>query len=290
MKKATVHSCRSTSKDMISLFFVEFVLFSFIGWIYECVFCMVKEHHWENRGFLFGPVCPIYGVGAVSTLLLFGTGDMPLWGVFLICAGGSVILEYGTSYILEKRFHALWWDYSDMPLNINGRICLPGTIGFGVAGVLIRCYIAPVSERVQALVPPVVAEIVALFLMAVFAADLALTVENLKQLTAKIISIEEEFNERMQAAYETASAAPQAAKQLAAEYAAKLPRLQKRSIRSIRRFSRRFTPPSRMQLAELIRSAASGIRSQGKQLTARIRPEEKNGNTAVKKTEKETEI
>lgn len=278
-----------TEEDMISLYFVEFILFSFIGWIYECLFCMIKEHHWENRGFLFGPVCPIYGVGAVSTLILFGTGSMPLWGVFLVCAGGSIVLEYGTSYLLEKRFHALWWDYSDMPLNINGRICLPATLGFGITGVLIRHFVAPLSERVHAMMPPFAAEIAALILMGIFAADLALTVESLKQLTAKIIQIEEEFNERMQAAYETAATAPQAAKTLAAEYAARLPRLQKRTIRSIKRFSRRFTPPSRAQLAEMIRQGAAGIRTQGIQLASKVLPGERKTEEEKKSGEETAE-
>ena len=115
---------------IFSLYFVYFIEASFIGWVWECTYNAVKQHRWENRGFLFGPVIPIYGVGTVGMMIIvrllptLAADDVSLWKVFLISVVGSAILEYLTSYFMEKLFHAVWWDYSDMPLNIHGRICL----------------------------------------------------------------------------------------------------------------------------------------------------------------------
>ena len=144
----------------ISLLFLWFMIFSLFGWIYECIFCTIKNGHWENRGFLFGPICPIYGVGAVSVITLFGLlfrtdEPLPLWEVFLISMIGSAILEYATSFLLEKIFHAIWWDYSNIPLNINGRICLPASLGFGVLGVLIYRFVLPVVMRLSGHIPDI---------------------------------------------------------------------------------------------------------------------------------------
>ena len=142
---------------MLPYYINEFVVFSFLGWIYESIFCTIRKHHWQNRGFLFGPVCPIYGSCVVLGDLFFrmlsertgmARAAVPLWGVFLAGTLGSALIEYVTSYVLEKRFHAMWWDYSHLPLNLHGRISLFTSLGFGAAGVLIFHFVLPVSERI----------------------------------------------------------------------------------------------------------------------------------------------
>ena len=97
---------------MISRLFVCFIVYGFLGWIYESIFCILHDKSWENRGFLYGPCIPLYGVGAVVAQILFV--DAPLgklqtsyFAIFMICAIGSFILEYGTSYVLEKKFIGL---------------------------------------------------------------------------------------------------------------------------------------------------------------------------------------
>ena len=118
----------------VSRFFVWFVIYGCMGWIYETVYCIIKSGKWENRGFLYGPMCPIYGVGALGISVVYeylrseGGGQPPWWQVFVIAFLGSMVLEYSTSWLLEKLFHAYWWDYRDSPLNINGRICLPASL------------------------------------------------------------------------------------------------------------------------------------------------------------------
>ncbi|MBO5565244.1 MAG: putative ABC transporter permease [Lachnospiraceae bacterium] len=192
----------------IAKYFVEFIVYSFLGWIWECTYCSIKTGHWDNRGFLHGPVVPIYGTGAVlcslgfGSLHLFGSSPMPLWQVFVICSVGSAILEYSTSYFLEKRFHAVWWDYSDVPLNLHGRICLPATLTFGLVGVLLVRFVIPFSETVKIQIPGLLAEVLALFFMGILSSDLVLTVQSLTDLAAKLDAAEEEFNATMEARYE----------------------------------------------------------------------------------------
>ncbi|MBP3736781.1 MAG: putative ABC transporter permease [Lachnospiraceae bacterium] len=192
---------------VISQYFVEFILYSFLGWIWECTYVSFRTGHWDNRGFLHGPVCPIYGTGAVLASICFGSfhilgsSSSPIWQVFLISAAASFVLEYSTSWLLEKRFHAVWWDYSDMPLNIHGRVCLPATLAFGIAGVLIVRFVIPVVEEVKAFIPPLLSEAGALFFMAILSSDLVLTVQSLTDLAAKLDAAEKEFNDTMEARY-----------------------------------------------------------------------------------------
>ena len=191
----------------VSNYFLWFLFFSLLGWVYECIFCTVKGGHWENRGFLFGPICPIYGCGGVLVLLVFGNltpsdVSLPLWAVFLISLVGSAIMEYITSYVLEKLFHAIWWDYSNVPLNINGRICLPASIGFGVVGTVLYQFVLPLVNKVTINIPSPVSEPLALLLMAFFGADIALTVSTLTSLVATIERFEEEVNVRAEEAYQ----------------------------------------------------------------------------------------
>ena len=199
---------------MIAKYFVDFIIFSFLGWIYECIYCSCRTKHWQNRGFLFGPICPIYGSGAVAGMIIFGAlpvfrdTPVPIWKIFLISAAASAILEYATSYVLEKLFHAVWWDYSKVPFNLHGRISLPTTTGFGLAGILIVKFLLPFVENLQAGISVMTSEILSLLLMAMLAADLALTVSSLTQLLQRIEAAQQEFNEKMENSYQIAQQGP----------------------------------------------------------------------------------
>ncbi|MCR4797802.1 MAG: putative ABC transporter permease [Lachnospiraceae bacterium] len=210
---------------IISSYFIRFIIFSFMGWIYECTYCTVKTGHWENRGFLFGPICPIYGVGATITMIIFNElpfftgGETIWWKIFLVCAIGSAILEYSVSYVLEKRFHAMWWDYSQVPLNVNGRICLPATLSFGVAGVVIVKWFFPWILQYFAMgdAHPVINEIISLALMMVLGMDLALTVASLTSLLRVLDEAQDKFDERMEASVEKVASAPAMIKEKVSE-------------------------------------------------------------------------
>jgi uncharacterized membrane protein len=123
---------------------------------------------------------------------------IPMWMIFLICSIGSAILEYATSYVLEKIFHAVWWDYSDMPLHLNGRICLPASVGFGVAGILVTRFLVPFVLTHSSSTPSNLSQFLALFFMFLFGADMALTVASLSSLIEKMEGAQEIFDDKME--------------------------------------------------------------------------------------------
>ena len=163
---------------MICSCVIYFAIFSVAGYFYECLAMTVWAGKWDNRGFLFGPAIPIYGAGALFGTVLFEkfyTDYTPL-SVFLISMFVSALMEYVVHYLLEQMFHAYWWDYSKAPLNINGRICLPASIGFGVAGLLIVYMFNPLVIPFLKNIDPLWNQFLALVITALFAADTTLTV------------------------------------------------------------------------------------------------------------------
>ncbi|MFV0528918.1 MAG: putative ABC transporter permease [Lachnospiraceae bacterium] len=128
-----------------------FFIYSFIGWLWETFFVYVKSKKLVNRGFVTGPVCTIYGVGAVVLYLVL----KPLMGnPLLIFLGGVVlatVLEYVTSVLMEKLFHTSWWDYSEDRFNFQGRICLGASMGWGVAAVILLWILQPFVDSVVVL-------------------------------------------------------------------------------------------------------------------------------------------
>lgn len=125
------------------LTFLLFIIYSFLGYLLEVVYCSFYSKKLVNRGFLFGPYCPIYGIGAILILLTLNRyyRDPIVVFVFGIIITSSI--EYYTSYLLEKFFHNKWWDYSARRYNLNGRICLFNALAFGVGSCLIIYFIHP---------------------------------------------------------------------------------------------------------------------------------------------------
>ena len=208
---------------VIAQYFVEFMFYSFLGWVWESIYCTVKEKKWADRGFLFGPICPIYGSCVVVASAVFSSIDalnspnFPIWGIFILCYIGSAVAEFATSWVLEKRFNARWWDYSELPLNIQGRICVPVSIAFGLAGVAVVKFLIPAIEGVHEVVSPVVYEVLAIILAAIFGADFALTEASLSALLKDVKQMHEEFNLKAQERYEKVAAAPKVIEQKIAE-------------------------------------------------------------------------
>ena len=131
-----------------SFYFLLFMIYSFLGW---CIEMMERGIHYRritNRGFLIGPYCPIYGYSAIIMIFLltpFVTNN-PIF-TFLICSIICAIIEYGTSYAMEKIFQARWWDYSDRKFHINGMICLGNLIAFGMLSMILLNYLNPKIEQ-----------------------------------------------------------------------------------------------------------------------------------------------
>ena len=160
---------------MLEYPFLWFLFYSFAGWVYESILVSVSERRLVNRGFLNGPICPIYGCGAVLAIVLLHDLHNP-FAVFLISSIGACILEYVTSWGMEKLFHARWWDYSHRRFNIQGRICLLGAIVFGLLGVLITDVIQPEVNRITQMIPLPVVHWMCVIFMAFIVVDTIITV------------------------------------------------------------------------------------------------------------------
>ena len=184
---------------MVSLYMIYFSLLSVVGYFYECIAMTFWAGKWDNRGFLFGPAIPIYGTGALLGTLLFTyiyTDYTPLT-VFLVSMAASAVLEYVVHYVLEKIFHAYWWDYSSSPLNLNGRICLPASIGFGIAGLLIVYGINPVLLPLLGKIDIELRQFLAMLCVMLFSADTTLTICVLSSFIRRVENLDSHFNDYM---------------------------------------------------------------------------------------------
>ena len=127
----------------LKIYIMLFFIYAFGGWILECTLGIIQKRKFINRGFLIGPYCPIYGVGVVIVSLLLSRFYNNIVLLFIFSTILCGFLEYITSYIMEKWFHARWWDYSKNKFNINGRVCIGTLIPFGIICVAIISYANP---------------------------------------------------------------------------------------------------------------------------------------------------
>lgn len=162
------------------------IIYSFIGWCCECVYCSVRQGKVVNRGFLYGPFCPVYGFGALAVIYCLDYIPHTISCVFV---GGMLItsaLEYVTSAIMEWLFQAKWWDYSDHRFHIHGRVCLLNSTLFGILCLVVMFDLHPF---VQSIVEPVGLEFKAGFLFAVilyFVCDLSATLYSVLGMNARL--------------------------------------------------------------------------------------------------------
>ncbi len=155
----------------LKTWFLLFMIYSFIGWFIEVIDIFLITKKWINRGFLLGPYCPIYGYGSLFIIyFLHSYTDNPLV-LFIMTVVICSILEYGTSYVMEKIFKARWWDYSNSKFNINGRICLVNMILFGIGGCLILYIANPFITHILSLIPDQILTIMAIVLFVIFLTD-----------------------------------------------------------------------------------------------------------------------
>ena len=162
--------------------FYEFVImlfiFSVLGWIMEVTLKFIQYRRFINRGFLIGPYCPLYGFGVVGVTILVGgligrAGTYPetFMAGFIICG----FLEYMTSFYMEKMFHARWWDYSNKPMNLHGRIWIGNLILFGIASVIIVKFIDPYYFNYIETVNPFAVSIIAWMIIILMVGDYVLS-------------------------------------------------------------------------------------------------------------------
>lgn len=176
---------------LIEKIFLWLMIYSFFGWVYESILCSITSGSLVNRGFLNGPVCPVYGFGALVVILAFWwEPDIRVWNLFFSSMVLTCTLEYLTSWAMEKLFHARWWDYSQYRFNINGRVCLLGAVAFGAFSVLLIKVVHPrVSAFVDGFSPAAItAASAALFLTG--AADCVVTVRHILALNGRLAEIQ----------------------------------------------------------------------------------------------------
>ncbi len=187
---------------LVSRYIVYFYIYSFMGWVYETIAMTIWTKKWDNRGFLFEPILPIYGIGAVGItgIVEYCSVNDIVWTwkhLFVVAFFGSIILEYFTGWFLEKVFHAYWWTYSNVPFNIKGRVCLPASIGFGIAGLVIVYYIYPFTRNITCGFEPLTIEVMSLIITGIVASDTALTVSVLINFEDKMVKLDNTINKNM---------------------------------------------------------------------------------------------
>ena len=139
--------------------FSWFFIFSFFGWVWETTLVSVRSHKYVNRGFITGPLCTIYGTGAVSVYLLLVPFSSSYVAIFFVGMLVATALEYVTSAVMERLFHAKWWDYSSHRFQVKGRICLGVSIGWGFMSLALYLFFMPLADWIMSLYPRLAGEI-----------------------------------------------------------------------------------------------------------------------------------
>lgn len=177
-----------------------FIIYSFLGWIMESVVRSVIEKKIINTGFLRGPVCPIYGIGAIIMLIFLERfQDKPIM-LFFIAITLLTAWEYLVGVILEKIFKTKYWDYSNQKFNFQGRICLTNSIYWGILGVVFVKFIHPFVEGIIAKIDVNILYYSITIITIVMIVDLITTVikiKNIKMTLEKIDKINKEIKEKL---------------------------------------------------------------------------------------------
>lgn len=181
--------------------FLIFILFSFIGWICEVIYVGVTSaHKFVNRGFLHGPICPVYGFGGVVILML----PPSLYATWIPLFLASMILcttvEYFVSWLMEKLFHTRWWDYSHYKIQLNGRICLLNSILFGFLGVVVIHFVYPLMTDLLNSLGQTWISISGMIILAVLSVDIFFTVRKLVDF-ANVMKKLKDFGETLNSHY-----------------------------------------------------------------------------------------
>ncbi len=167
-----------------------FFIYAAIGWCAEVIYVGLNKGHFVNRGFFNGPICPIYGFGVVIVVAAL----TPLKENYIILFLGSLLLttmlEYLTGLVLEKLFHEKWWDYSDMPFNIHGYVCLKFSVYWGLGCMIIMNGIHPLVYRSIRFMPEKIGMVILAVLCVYFFADLSITVNTLLKFNKNLRTLE----------------------------------------------------------------------------------------------------
>ncbi|MBR2540884.1 MAG: hypothetical protein IKE85_08715 [Mogibacterium sp.] len=174
-----------------------FLVFSFLGWCTEVVYQAASKGLVINRGFLNGPVCPIYGFGVLAVfLMLQSLSDEPFYEqnalvVFIFGVVLSTAIELFGGWILDKAFHARWWDYSDRPFNLHGYICLQFSLMWGFAILVVVRAVYPMLSHTLSYIPERVGWVLIIIFSIVYCADFAVSVSVMIGLNKRMAELDE---------------------------------------------------------------------------------------------------
>lgn len=172
-----------------------FFLYCFLGWVWESCYVSVCRRQWVNRGFLHGPLLPIYGSGAILILFVTLPAEENLWLVWLLGMIAATALEYVTGDVMERLFKVRYWDYSKKRFNLNGHICLSSSIAWGFFSILLVRFFHPPVGRLVTRVPDWLVDPAALALTAAFTVDVVRSTQAALDLREILTRLTEENEE-----------------------------------------------------------------------------------------------
>ena len=179
------------SRETILYFVTYFILYSFIGWVLESVYKSVGQKKLINSGFLIGPICPIYGFGAIIMLLcLESLKDNPIL-LFIAAFFILSIWEYIVGVILEKLFKTRYWDYSHLKFNIKGRVCLKNSLYWGILGLVFICFVHPFVETYILKIPFAILLYANILIAVWLMADIVISVQTIVSFETAVNKINE---------------------------------------------------------------------------------------------------
>ncbi|MBQ6546771.1 MAG: putative ABC transporter permease [Bacilli bacterium] len=183
--------------EQLKLYFLYFIIYAMIGWFLEEIYAYGTKKKITNRGFFIGPYCPIYGIGCILIILLLSSYKEHPAGMFVLAIIICSVLEYITSYLMEKLFKARWWDYSKTKYNIDGRVCADTMIPFGIIACIVIYVLHPAIISVLSKIPSDTLNIITIVILVIFVSDLITSfnvVNNFKK-TIKKASLEDKTDD-----------------------------------------------------------------------------------------------
>lgn len=174
-----------------------FYIYCVLGWCFETtVVSVFVRHHFVNRGFLFGPVLPIYGFGALAILLSTLPFRAHWWLVGLVGMAAATLLEYVTGVVMEALFKVRYWDYSHKRFNFRGHICLTSSLAWGGLSVLLVYFMNQPIEALVMMIDEAIRPVIVFVATILFSIDLThsvMTAIDLKKLLVRVDSLREEL-------------------------------------------------------------------------------------------------
>ena len=167
------------------------IIYSFCGWVIESISKSIEERQLVNSGFLNGPICPIYGLGAMIMIFVLGNLKDKIILLFLAAFVLLTIWEYVVGIFLEKVFKTKYWDYSDFKFNFQGRICLKNSIYWGVLGVIFIQFIHPFVSNIVNIIPTISLTYVITIIYSILVVDIAFSISTYTNMEATMQKINE---------------------------------------------------------------------------------------------------